>query len=69
MRAHKKIVLQKGNTELSELLFTLRSTPKSRKIILAELQIGRKMSTVRDIITTKSQPNCNVSENDDNLER
>ena len=68
MIASKRIVLQKGNTELSELLYTLRSTPKSNKKTPEELQIERKISTVKDKITTKPQPNYNVSEIDDNLE-
>ena len=68
LRTNKRIVLQKGNTELSEVLYTLRSTPKVNKITPAELQLGRKVTTVKDIITTKPQTIYTVSELDDKLE-
>ena len=68
LRTNKRIVLQKGNTELSEVLYTLRSTPKENKKTPAELQIGREVTTVKDIITTQPQTNYNVSELDYNLE-
>ena len=68
LRSNKRIVLQKGNTELTELLNKLRNTPKENKITPAELQTGRKMTTVKDIITTEPQTNYNIVELDDNLE-
>ena len=69
LRANQKIVLDKDNTGLSELLYALRTAPKENKISPAELHTGRKFTTVKDIITTKPvQHNYNVSDNDSNFE-
>ena len=48
-----KTVLDKDNTGVSELLYALRTAPKENIISPAELQTGRKFTTVKDIITTK----------------
>ena len=68
LKTNKRIVLQKCNTDLSELYYTLRRTPKIDKIATAELQVGRNMTTVKDILTVKPQSNYNVSKIDVNLE-
>ena len=63
------IVLKKDNKGPSELLYVLRRAPKSNCIFLTELQLGRKLITIKDIITTKATPNNHtVSENDSNFE-
>ena len=62
LKANQRIVLDKDNTGLSELLYALRTTPK-------EVHTSRKLTTVKDIITTKPiQNNYNVSDNDNNFE-
>ena len=62
------MVLQKGDMELSEFLYTPKSDPTIGKISPAEQQVRRKMPTVNDIKATKPQQNYNGSETDDNLE-
>ena len=63
------MVLEKENTGLSEILYALRNAPKSNNQSPAELQLGRKLTTIKDIITTKPTTNRNtVSDNDSNLE-
>ena len=69
LRANQRIVLDKDNTGLSEMLYALRTAPKENKISPAELHTSRKFTTVKDIITTKPiQHNYNVSDNDNNFE-
>ena len=60
---NKKVVLDKDNTGLSELLYTLRKAPKIDKLSPAEQYFERKLPTLKNIITTKPK-NYNVSEND-----
>ena len=68
LRANKKIVLDKDNTGLSELLYALRTAPKENKMSPAKLYTGRKFNTVKDIIPTKPKPNYIVSDNDSTFE-
>ena len=68
LRTNKTIVLDKENTGLSEQLYALRTAPKENKLSPAELHTNRKFTTVKDIITTKPQPNYNVSDKDSNFE-
>ena len=69
LRANKKIVLNKDNTRLSELLYALRTAPNENEKSPAELHTGRKFISVKDIITTKpKQPNDIVSDNDSTFE-
>ena len=63
LRSNKKIVSDKDNTGLSELLYALRNAPKSEKLSPAGQHIGRKFTTIEDIVTTKPK-NENVSETD-----
>ena len=53
---------------MSESLYTIRNTPKIVKKFPSELQIGRKITTVKYIIPTKAQFDHNVSEMESNLE-
>ena len=53
LRTNKKIVLEKENTVISEILYALRSAPRNDILSPAELQLRLKLNTVKDIITTK----------------
>ena len=65
MRTNNRVVLDKDSTGLSEILYALRSAPKNNKTFPADSLLGRKLSTVKEIITTKPYTNnYNVSEND-----
>ena len=69
LRTNKGIVLDKENTGLSEKLYSIRNASKSNNKSPAELQLGRKLTTIKDIITTKPTTNYKtVSDNDQNFE-
>ena len=65
LKTNKRIVLDKGNTGLSEILYSIRNAPKSNNNSPAELQLGRKLTTIKDIITTNYRT---VSDNGKNFE-
>ena len=65
LRTNKRISLDKENTGLSEILYAIRNALKSDKKSPAELQLGRKLTTIKDIITTEPTTNHkSVSDND-----
>ena len=68
LRTNQNIILDKDNTGLSEMLYALRGAKKSDKSCPAKLQNKRKYTTVKDIITTKSNINYNVSDNDNTFQ-
>ena len=69
LRTNKRIILDKENTGLSEILYSIRKAPKSNNVSPAELQLGRKLTTIKEIITTKPTTNYNsVSDNDKDFE-
>ena len=68
LRANKKIILEKDNTGLSEMLYALIGAKRQNKLCAAELHNNRKFTTVKEIITTKPRNNYNVSENDNNFQ-
>ena len=53
LRTNKKKVLEGDNTGLSEILYALRSIPRKDNSSPAELHLGRKINTVKEILTTK----------------
>ena len=69
LRTNKRIVLDKENTGLSERLYAIRNAQKSNNQSPAELQLGRKLTTIKDLITKKRTTNYEtVSDNDKNFE-
>ena len=69
LRTNRRTILDKENVGLSEILYSIRNAQKSNNISPAELQLGRKLTTIKEIITTKPSTNYNsVSDNDKDLE-
>ena len=69
MRANKRVVLDRENTGLSQILYAIRNAPKSNNQSPAKLQLGRKVTTIKDIITTKpTTKHHTVSNNANNFE-
>ena len=69
LRTNKRIVLDEENTGLSEIIYSIRNAPKSNNKSPAELQLGRKLTTIEDVRTTKSSTTYKtVSDNDKNFE-
>ena len=50
------------------MLYALRGTRRPNKFCLAELHNSRKITTVKDIITTKPNKNYTVLDNDNNFQ-
>ena len=68
LRINKNIILEKEITGLSEMLYALREAEKPNKPCPAELHNNKKLTTVKDIITTKPNKNYTVLDNDNNFQ-
>ena len=69
LRTNKRVVSDKHKEGLSEISYALRNAPKSNTNSPAELHLGRKLTTVKDILTTEpTTNNYNVSQIDSNFE-